>query len=67
MDINGKDTKHTRRIARRIHFLRNGENFKMKIIDWRDGGLKLAYISIENIIEHDLAPRMKSIMVTLDN
>ena len=25
MDNNGKDTKHTRHIARRIHFVRNGE------------------------------------------
>ena len=24
MDKNGKDTKHTRHIARRIHFIRNG-------------------------------------------
>ena len=26
MANNGKDTKHTRHIARRIHFVRNGEN-----------------------------------------
>ena len=26
MDKNGKDTKHTRHIASRIHFLRNGKN-----------------------------------------
>ena len=26
MAKNGKDTKHTRHIARRIHFVRNGEN-----------------------------------------
>ena len=26
MARNGKDTKHTRHIARRVHFLRNGEN-----------------------------------------
>ena len=25
MDNNGKDTKHTRQIARRMHFVRNGE------------------------------------------
>ena len=30
MDKNGKDTKHTRHIARRMHFVRNGEKFKMK-------------------------------------
>ena len=26
MAKNGKDTKHTRHIARRMHFVRNGEN-----------------------------------------
>ena len=29
MSKNVKDTKHTRHIARRIHFVRNGEKFKM--------------------------------------
>ena len=31
---NGKDTKHTRHIARRMHFVRNGEKCKMHKIDW---------------------------------
>ena len=34
MDKNGKDTKHTRNIARRVHFVRNGEKWKMHNIDW---------------------------------
>ena len=34
MAYNGKDTKHTRYIARIIHFVRNGENCKMHKIDW---------------------------------
>ena len=29
---NGKDTKHTRNIARRMHFVRNGEKCKMQKI-----------------------------------
>ena len=33
MADNGKDTKHTRHIARRMHFVRNGENCKMHKID----------------------------------
>ena len=33
MANNGKDTKHTRHIARRMHFLRNGEKCKMQKID----------------------------------
>ena len=44
MAKNGKDTKHTRNIARSVHFVRNGEKFKMHRIDWCEGGLKLADI-----------------------
>ena len=38
MDNNGKDTKHTRHIARRMHFVRNVKKFKMHKIDWYEGG-----------------------------
>ena len=33
MAKNGKDTKHTRHIERRIYFVRNGEKCKMHKID----------------------------------
>ena len=33
MAKNGKDTKHTRHIAKRMHFVRNGEKIKMHKID----------------------------------
>ena len=39
MDNNGRDKKHTRNIARRMHSVRNGETFKMHKIDWCEGGL----------------------------
>ena len=39
MANNGKDTKHTRKITRRMNFVRNGENCKMEKIDWCEGGL----------------------------
>ena len=39
MANNGKDTKHTINIARRIHLVRNGENCKMQKIVWFEGGL----------------------------
>ena len=42
MSKNGKDTKHTRHIARKINFVRNGEKYKMHKIDWFEGGLHLA-------------------------
>ena len=46
---NGKDTKHTRHIARRMNFVRNGEKCNMHKIDWCDGGLQLAYIGTKNV------------------
>ena len=64
---NGKDTKHTRHIARIIHFVRNGEKCKIHKIDWCEGSLKLADIGTKNVSEHDLTPRMKFIMVRLEN
>ena len=67
MAKNGTDTKHTRHIARRMHFVRNGEKCKMHKIDWCEVGLKLAYIVTNNVSEHDLTPRMKYIMVRLEN
>ena len=67
MAKNCKDTKHTRHIARRMNFLRNGEKFKMHKIDWCEGGLKLADIGTKNFGDTDLTPRMKYIMVRLEN
>ena len=45
----GNDTKHTRHISRRMHFVRTGENFKTHNIDWCEGGLKLVEISTKNV------------------
>ena len=67
MAKNGKDNKHTRHIARRIHFVRNGEKCKMHKIDQCEGGLKLADIGTRNVSEPYLTPRMKYIMVRLQN
>ena len=64
---NGKNTKHTRHIARRMHLVRNGEKRKMHKIDWCEGGLQLADIGNKNASEPDLTPRMKYIMVRLEN
>ena len=66
LDKNGKDTKHTRHIDRRVHFVRNGEKCKMHKIDKCEGGLQLADIATKNIGENDLNTRMKYIMVRLD-
>ena len=39
----------------------------MHKIDWFKGGLQLADIGTNNISEPDLTPRMKYIMVRLEN
>ena len=63
----GKDTKNNRHIARRMHFVRNGEKCKMHKIDWCEGGLQLADIGTKNVSEPDLTQGMKYIMVWLEN
>ena len=45
---NDNDTKHTRHIVRILHFVKNGENFKMHKIDWCEVGLQLADIATNN-------------------
>ena len=67
MSNNGKDTKYTRQIARRIKNLRNGVNCYMQNIDWCKGGLQLSDIGTNNFVDRDLTPRIKYIMVKLDN
>ena len=67
MAKNGRDTKHTRHIARIMNFVSNGEKFKMHKIEWCEGGLQLADIGTKNVSEPDLTPRMKYIMVRLEN
>ena len=66
MANNGKDTKQTRHIARRINFVRNGEKCKMHRIYWFEGGLQLVDIATRNVGEPDSTPRMIYIMVRLD-
>ena len=67
MAKNEKDTKHTRHIARIMHFVRNVEKCNMHKIDGCEGGLQLADIGTKNVSEPDLTPRMKYMMVRLDN
>ena len=64
---NGKDIKHTRQISSKMNSLRNGEKYKMHNIRWCEGVLQLADIATKHFCEPDLTPRMKYIMVILDN
>ena len=66
MAKNGKDTNNTRHISRIVHFVRDGEDWKMHRIDWCEGGLKLSDIGTKNVGENDLNHRMKYIMVRLE-
>ena len=67
MAKNGKDTKQTRHIARIIYFVRNEEKLKIQKIDWCEGGLKLEDIGTKNFGDPYLTPRIKYIMVRLEN
>ena len=67
MANNVKDTKHTRHIASRIHFVRNREKCRIHKIDWCEGGLQVEDIGTKNVSEPDPTPRMKYILVRLEN
>ena len=67
MAQNGRDTKHTRHIARSMNFERNGEKCNMQNMDCREVCLQLAHIGTKNFGDPDLTPRMKYIMGRLDN
>ena len=67
MDKNGRYAKHTRHVARRIHFVWNGEKCKMHKIDLCEVGIQLADIGTKNVNGPDITPRMKYILVRLDN
>ena len=67
MNKNGKDTKHKRHIFRIVHFVRNGENYKMHKIDCCEGGLLFADIANNNVGDNDLNTIMKYIMASIDN
>ena len=67
MAKNGKDTNHIRHISRRVNFVSNCEKCKMHRIDWCEGGLQLVDIVANNFGENYLNPRMKYIMVRIEN
>ena len=66
MANNGKDTEHTRKIAKKVYLVRNGETCKMHNIDWCERCLQLADILTKNVGESDINPRMKYIMVRIE-
>ena len=67
MSNNGKYTNHTRHIYRRVHWVRNGKKFKMHKIGWCEEGLQLEHIENKKVGGNCLSPRVKCIMVSIDN
>ena len=67
MDKNCKNPKNTRHISSRVHFIRNGKSYNMHKIDWCEVGMQLSDIPNNNVGENDLNPRIKYIMVRIDN
>ena len=57
MAENGKDTKQTIHISRKIHCLRNGEEWNLHKIVWCEVGLQLVVIGTKNVWEDELNPR----------
>ena len=51
MAKNGRDNKNIIHIARRMHFVRNGEKCRIHKIEWCEGGLQLADIVTKNVSE----------------
>ena len=56
MTNNGKDIKQTRNSTRRIHLVRNSEEFNLHKIVWCDGGFRLADIGTNNVRRDKLNP-----------
>ena len=50
-----------------MNSVRNGKKCKMYKIDWCEGGMQMTDIATKYFGEHDLTPRIKYIMVILDN
>ena len=48
-----------------MHFVRNGEKFKMHKVDCCEGGLQLADIGTKNVSEPDRTTGIKYIIVRL--
>ena len=64
MSGNGKDTNHTRQIDREVHFVRNGEKWKMHKVEWFEVVLQLSDIATRNLSGKELNPRIKYLMVS---
>ena len=65
--IGHEELDSTRQISRRVHFVRNGENCKMRNIELSERDMQLSDIATKNVGDTDLNPRMKYILLRIDN
>ena len=65
MAKNGKDNKHRRQLAKRIHFVKNGTNCNFCKKVWCEEGLQLKYIGTKNVIEDELNSLLGYTMVRI--
>ena len=66
MTNNGKDTKHTREISRRMHLVRNVKDCILHKTVWCEKGLQLADIGTNNGREDELNTGLEYTMVIFD-
>ena len=56
MAKNGKDTKHTRHITRRMHFVCQGQAMGLHALRWVEARLQLADIGTKNVRLDEIRP-----------
>ena len=66
MAKNGKDTKQTRHIARRMHFVWQGEAMGLHTLRWVEAKLQLVDIGTKNIRPDEIRPQLEYLMVVVD-
>ena len=65
MSRNQRDSKHTRHIERRVHYVRQGQKSGQHRLEYVPADLQLADIGTKNLPANALQPRLKYIMVTV--
>ena len=67
MDKNGKNTKHTKHIDRRMNLVRNGEEWIFHKTVCFEGGIQPVDIGTRNVREYELNNRLRYAMTRLAN
>ena len=58
-----RDTKHTRHVARRYHFVRQGQHSGAHSLHWCNADLQLADVGTKNLDGAQLRPRLSYLFV----